>query len=113
MVLFIRFNSCNRTSQVRLLSATITDYNDILKNLRIILQYYYYIRSSLYLGILVANISYSNVCTLFSFQYEITVEISDGSGLCAVYAYCCADNGFACSIFHMAFYVNLSKGAYR
>ena len=45
--------------------------------------------------------------------YEVTVEIRNGGRLCAVHAYCSADNGFACSIFHMSFYLNLGKGTYR
>ena len=84
-----------------------------LKNGLVILQYYFYSGSSLHRLRLVADVGDGNVCTLICLHNEVTVEISHRGGLCTLNANRCADNVFACSIFHMAFHLDLGKGANR
>ena len=113
LVHFIGFDGRYRTCQVILLGTTITDDHHVLENSSIVNKCNYKIRRSLHRLGLITHVTDGDVCTLISFQHEVTVEIGHSGRLCTSHAHGCADNGFACSIFHMAFDLYLGKGTYR
>ena len=112
VVLLVRLQRRHRTRQVVFTGNTITNDNNLVQQRCVILKKNLQVSSSLNRCRLIADVADRDVSTRVSFQHEVTVEVGHRGVLCAVHAYRCADNCFACSIFHMAFDLNLSKGTH-
>ena len=97
----------DRTGQVVLLGASVTDDHHVLQRLSVVLQRHCYIGGSIDDSFLVADIAHRDLVALISFDNEVTVEIGNCSRRLSNDTHGSADNGFAGSILHMAVHSDL------